>query len=360
MQSSFNLIRIAAITLAGALLSGPALSQQKINLRIGAGNPVGPVEYTTVAARMFMPEVTRRAKAEANIEVTWSEGWGGSIAKLPEVLEATQNGLLDVGVQLFIFEPSNLFLHNLNYYIPFNTPDPVLATKVTKKVFEEFPIFGEILEKRFKQRMLGLATVDNYNLITTFDWNKIEDLKGKKIGAGGTNLPLMKPLGIIGVQSNFGEAYNNMKTGVYEGYLANSSAQAGFKFYEAAPHLKIIDMGAAVAGGLSVNINTWSKLPAPLQKIMTELGARYETEVAEGTARRYKAALDTIEKAQGTKVSTLAAAERQKWAQALAGLPNEMAKEADKRKLPGTPVFRAYLKYLREAGYETPVDFKIE
>mgnify|MGYP000946539053 CR=1 FL=1 len=349
-----------SIGLAAALSALPAFAQQKLTLRIGAGNPVGPVEYTTAAARVFMPEVTRRAKAEANIDITWTEGWGGSIAKLPEVLEATQNGLLDVGVQLFLFEPSNLFLHNLTYYIPFNSPDPVLVTKVARRVFDEFPVFHETLEKRFRQKILGLLSVDNYNLITTFEWNKIDDLKGRKIGAGGTNLLLLKPLGVVGVQSNFGEGYNNMKTGVYEGYLANSSAQAGFKFYEAAPNLKVIDMGSAMAGGLSININTWNKLPPVLQKIMLDAGNMYESAVATGTAARYTAAIDTMQKATGVKVTTLPADERQKWATVLAGLPNEMAKEADKRKLPGTAAFRAYFKYLAEAGYKTPVEFKID
>jgi len=334
-------------------------AQQKLTLRIGAGNPVGPVEYTNVAARVFMPEVAKRAKDELNLEISWVEGWGGSIAKLPEVLEATQNGLLDVGVQLFIFEPSNLFLHNLNYYIPFNTPDPRVATAVTRKVFDEFPLFADTLEKRFRQKLLGLNSVDNYNLITTFEWNKLDDLKGRKIAAGGTNLPLVRGVGATGVQSNFNEAYNNMKTGVYDGYLANSSAQAGFKFFEVAPVLKVIDMGAAVAGGLTVNLGTWAKLPAGLQKIMLDAGRRYEAEVGERSVERYKAALATIEKGGG-KISRLAPEERQRWAVALAGLPNQMAKEADKRGLPGTAVFRSYFKHLKAAGYDTPAEFRID
>ncbi len=355
----FTRISVLALLAGASVLATTAAAQQKITLRIGAGNPVGPVEYTNVAARMFMPEVAKRAKAEANVEITWIEGWGGSIAKLPEVLEATQNGLLDVGVQLFIFEPSNLFLHNLNYYIPFNTPDPRVATAVTRKVFDEFPMFAETLEKRFRQKLIGLNSVDNYNLITTFEWNKLDDLKGRKIAAGGTNLPLVRGVGATGVQSNFNEAYNNMKTGVYDGYLANSSAQAGFKFYEVAPVLKVIDMGSAVAGGLSVNMGTWAKLPAPVQKIMMEVGLRYETEVAERSVERYKAALEAIQKGGG-KISQLAPEERQKWAVALARLPNQMAKEADKRGLPGSAVFRSYFKHLRESGYQTPAEFTID
>lgn len=349
---------IAAAVMAAGLLAAPAGAQQKLTLRIGAGNPVGPVEYTTVAARSFMPEVIRRAKAEANIDITFVEGWGGAIAKLPEVLEATQNGILDLGVQLFIFEPSNLFLHNITFYIPFNTPDPKVTLRVMKRLYAEFPVLNETLEKRFRQKILGLAALDNYSLITTFEWNTIADLKGRKLAAGGTNLPLLKGVGATGVQSNFNEGYNNLKTGVYEGYLANTSAHAGFKFFEAAPHLKIIDMGSVLTGALTVNTGTWQRLPPALQKILVEEGARYESEVADRTAERYKGALDLI--AKNAKVTTLAPAERQKWAQMLAGLPNEMAKEADKRGLPGTPVFRAYFRHLREAGYTPPVDFRID
>ena len=79
------------------LMSAGSLQAETFKLRIGAGHP--PVlPYTSQAKAFFVPEVIKRVKAQTGHDIVFTEAYGGSVAKLPEVLEATRSGLLDFGL----------------------------------------------------------------------------------------------------------------------------------------------------------------------------------------------------------------------------------------------------------------------
>ena len=51
---------------------------------------------------------------------------------------------------------------------------------------------------------------------------------------------------------------------------------------------------------------------------------------------------------------------RAEWAESLTSFPNQQAKEADGRGMPGSEVLKAYLKAVADTGYSMPVDYVIE
>ena len=92
---------------------------------------------------------------------------------------ATENGLLDVGLICTLFEPSNLYIHNINAYIPFNTPDAKQAIKITRKLYDEFDVFTKTFEDH-NQKFIALGGVGNYQLLTTFPVDEYQDIENKK------------------------------------------------------------------------------------------------------------------------------------------------------------------------------------
>jgi len=96
------------------------------------------------------------------------EAYGGSIAKLGEVLEAIESGLMDIGDVHVPFEPAKLMAHNFSYFIPFGTPDILTASKAAKKVYDDYPQLKDILEKKYNQVFLGLGGSELLHLVTTF------------------------------------------------------------------------------------------------------------------------------------------------------------------------------------------------
>ena len=67
-------------------------------------------------------------------------------------------------------------------------------------------------------RLAG-SSYDSYELFSTFEVKKFEDVKGKKIATAGAALQWLRGTGATPVQSNMTLYYNNAKTGVIDGFI---------------------------------------------------------------------------------------------------------------------------------------------
>src|SRR5512138_1563319 len=118
----------------GAIGGQEAGAKETIKLKIGSGHaPVAKWIY--FLSTYFVPEVKKRVNENTNYTLEISEHYGGSVAKLGEVLEATEMGILDIGADLIVFEPTKLYLHNWPFFIPFSAADPGAVARVSAKLF---------------------------------------------------------------------------------------------------------------------------------------------------------------------------------------------------------------------------------
>ncbi len=69
--------------------------------------------------------------------------------------------------------------------------------------------------------------------------------------------------------------------------------------------------------------------------------------------------LSDLQKA-GAEIRTLPDNVRAEWAQSLSTFPNQMAKDADSRGLPGSTIIAAYIEAVSAAGHQWPVDYTID
>lgn len=355
-----NKFLTAAIVSAGVLGAGAqgALADN-ITLRIGAGHPVGPTVYVNVVDEFFVPEVKRRVEAETDHTITFVEAYGGTIAGVAETLEAVQTGLLDIGAYCFCFEPAKLFLHNFPYYAPFGPQDSEQSMEITRRVYDRVPALTEIFEKDYGQMLLGLSGWDNYHLGTTKPWKTIADLKDVKIGGAGPNLPWLKYVGAVPVQSTLPEGYLALSTGVYDGWLMFPSAYYGFKFYEPAPVYTMIGFGPMAVIGLTMGTKSFNRLPKDVQKIILEVGREYEVQSGISNNKKQEIGLAKLKEA-GAILQSISEETRTAWATSLANFPTEQAKEAEGRGLPGMEVMKAYLDEVNKAGVKWSYKYSIK
>ena len=96
----------AASTVAILAFAGHAQAET-FNLRIGAGHPVGALWVGSIKD-FFMPEVAKRVEERTDHTITWTEGFGGTVCKLGECLEAVESNLLDIADIEAAFEPAKL------------------------------------------------------------------------------------------------------------------------------------------------------------------------------------------------------------------------------------------------------------
>ncbi len=348
---------VFAASLSFLSLPGSALAED-IKLRIASGHP--PVQtYVNLMSTYFVPEVSKRVAARTKHKVEFIEAYGGSIVKVADVLEGVQSGIVDIGGYCFCFEPSNLPLHAFQVMLPFGTMDPVASVKLARAVYDKVPYMSKVLEDKFNQRLIALIADNGYNLGTSFDWNTVADLKGRKLAGAGLNLKWLEYAGAVPVQSSLPEAYTSMQTGVYNGWIMFPSAWVQFKLYDVGKFYTETGFGAITWHGLTMNKARFAKLPKEVQDIILEVGREYEARTGTVNQEAYPKQLDQL-RANGVTVKKISDGARNDWANALKGWPQQKAEELDKQGLPASQVLKLTLEEAEKLGHKWPVRYQIK
>ena len=108
----------AATALAlGGLIGAPQARADDLSVTIVAGHP--PVfRWVKHASQTFIPAVNAALEGTGH-SITWSEQYGGSLAKVGDELEAVEEGLAEIGLVSSLFDPAKLSVQNVTYFTPF-------------------------------------------------------------------------------------------------------------------------------------------------------------------------------------------------------------------------------------------------
>ncbi len=343
---------ILALAVGGLLASPAAFAQQVINLTVAAGQPTRAMKPLAMVSTFFIPEVDKRIKAaglDGKYKINWKEAYAGSLLKPTFVLQGVSDGIADIGFEPTIFHPDKLPLEQISFVTPFTTSDVVLVGKAIDKMHEMFPEFGAQYDKFGVIRLAG-SSFDSYELFTTFEVKKYEDIKGKKISTAGAALQWLRDTGSTPVQSNMTLYYNNAKTGVIDGFIIFPSAIPGMKYPEAAPYVTKVGFGAQYAAALIINKATYNKLPAEIRQILHDAAKAWTATADKGQLDAGNEGFASVPSFSGGKVFDFPRAEQQKWANAMPNIAKEWAGNMDKQGLPGAKALAAYMEEMRKAG----------
>lgn len=344
---------------AGTLLGAASTAQaETITIRIASGHPPGVV-YAGLMKNYFEPELKKRVEERTEHKINFVEGYSGSIVKVYETFEGVRDGIVDIGGFCYCFEPSNLPLHAFQVMLPFGTMDPTISLEVAQDVYKEVPYLTNVFEEKFNQKLLARIADGGYNLGTSFDWNKVADLKGIKIAGAGLNLNWLKYAGVTPVQGSLPEAYTGMRTHIYEGWIMFPSAWVNLKLYEPGPYYTLIGFGSITWHGLTANLDFWKKLPKEVQDIVLEVAKDYEELTGSNNKERYNQDIDKL-KGGLAKVKVLDPEVRKEWAQSLKDWPQQYANELEAQGLPAKKVLNLVLDSAEKHGYEWPVRYVIK
>ena len=345
----FKLALLVVIMATLALIVPVAPAKAKTyKMTAAAGHP--PIFlWVTLTRDFFIPEVDKRlAAAGGKDNIVWNQAYGGTIAKLGGVLEAVEEGIVDLGFVGTIFEAPKMPLHNVSYMTPFGASDIFKVVDTMADLQANIPAVANEWTK-YNHVYLGGVGLDTYGILTNFPVKTVDDIDGHKIAAPGPSANWIKGTGAVAVAANLNTYYNGIKTGVFEGTLTFMTAGAAIKVYEVAPHICMVNFGAQFAGGLSVNKDVFESFPQYMQKIFKDVGAEYATKLAQAQTDKADGAMKVMEKA-GAKVIYLSDAERKRWANKLPNVPMNWAEAMEKKGMPGKKVLQGYLNGLRKRG----------
>ena len=281
------------------------------------------------------------------------------MVKVADTLEGVQSGIIDIGGYCFCFEPSNLPLHAFQVMLPFGTMSPEKSVKLARTVYNKVPYMSQVFEDKFNQKLLSLIADNGYNLGTTFEWNNVGDLKGKKIAGAGLNLKWLEYAGAVPVQSSLPEAYTSMQTGVYFGWIMFPSGWVNFKLNEVAKNYTEVGFGSISWHGLTINKNKFNRLPKEVQDIILEVGKEYEAKTGSVNEENYPKQLAQL-KSLGVNVKSVPDSVRTEWANSLKEWPQIQAQDLDKQGLPATLVLKTTLEEAEKIGHKWPVRYSIK
>jgi len=348
-MKSIKVLLLIMVMLTVTLSVPLAPAQAKTyKMTAAAGHP--PIFlWVTLTRDFFIPEVDRRlAEAGGKDSVVWNQAYGGTVAKIGGVLEAVEEGIVDLGFVGTIFEAPKMPLHNVSYMTPFGSGDIFKVVDTMAELQKKIPAVANEWTK-YNQVYLGGVGLDTYGILTNFPVNTVDDINGHKIAAPGPSANWIKGTGAVAVAANLNTYYNGIKTGVFEGTLTFMTAGAAIKVHEVAPYICMVDFGAQFAGGLSVNKDVFDSFPEYMQKIFLDVGAQYADKLAQAQADRAAGAMKAMEEA-GAKVIYLSDAERKRWAEKLPNVPMNWADSMEQKGMPGKAVLKGYLDGLRQRG----------
>ncbi len=351
---------LPAIALGAALAAVPlgtplAADPNEIKLTIASSHAT-TLPWVGVMHTLVVPETNRRlAQAGSPHRVRWVEAYGGSLYKYGNTLEAVEIGLADIGWVGTLWELSKMPLQNLTYYTPFSTDDTRMLYQVMNELHETVPAFRDAWTEQ-NQRFLGASAIDTYHLMTNFPVDSVDDLRGRKILAPGPSAAWLEGTGAVPVDGGLTTYYTQIQTGVADGVLTILTGALPYRIQEVAPYVTLVGIGAQVTGAMSINLDTWNRLPEDVRGILEELGSEYSEGVAAEVIARYERGLEALER-EGAIISTLPLEEKQKW---LAGLPNiaqRWAEATEARGIPAREAVRAYMRAIRDRGAEPMRDW---
>ena len=332
-----------------AALASPALAQQTTIKLTVVGAPPPAITAVGLSKSFFVPEVSKRAAAvDPTLKIEWTEAYSQTLAKFTEVLETVEEGVAHIGLLLTNFEEAKLPLEQYAALIPFG-PDGAAMQAVDGRVRAKVPQMDATYLK-YNQLVLARSVAAGNQMFTKFPLTKVDDLKGRKIGASGALGHVLRGTGAVVVTANMAQSYTDIANGVYEGYPISESLASPYKTYQAAPYYAKLDFGGTMIPVMTVNKKTWDALPATMRKVVQEVATDWSALLLKTDTERVQTAFEAMKK-DGLKVADFPAAERKKWAMMMPNIAKEWAEGLDKRGEPGSKVLTAFMDELRATGY---------
>lgn len=335
-----------AAMLAAGTLSTTASAQEEVKLTFLSGFPPAA---TVVGAfiKGYAPAVEAQLAKTGNFKINWNMAHSGQIVKPRGELEGIETGLGDIGSVVTAFHADKVPLYEISYKTPFTTQNMDLVSRTTKELEAKFPQYQATWRQFNQTALYPTGSVDNYLVISKQPITSLSELKGRKVGAAGPNLPWVTAVGAAGVQTNLADAYNSLSTGIYDNMVVWAQAAGAFKLCEPAPNMLHAGLGAIQSNILNVNLDSLAALPEEVQNALIDNAEVWHVENEKIVVGAAKAMLDRCRSQFGLKETTLSDKDRKEWAFAMPNLAQAWAKSRNDAGQPGSEILKIYMDTMR-------------
>ena len=354
MRSIFNTGRATipsamATALVCAALAGTAVAAPKtISLTAVDGYPPRALQVRTFIV-YYIPEVDKRLAKSGNYKIRWNQAFSGQIVKVKHVITGMQKGLGDIGVVTSVFHQDKVPMQAVAYVAPFVTSDAVLLSRTVDELSEQFPAMKQAWLKFNQVLLTSFSVIDSYQMFFSKKVTKLSDFKGLKIAGAGINMRYLTGTGATPMIGSMAHYYTKFRTGTIDGSMLWTDAAIAFKLVDSgAKYMFKADIGTANSKALTMNLDTYKKLPQEVRDVIHAVTRDYRDYTGKAAMADADKAYAKF-KAKGGTIIQMSPAARANWANSMPNIAKDWAAGLDKKGLPGTKLVGAYMDKMRAA-----------
>jgi TRAP-type transport system periplasmic protein len=302
-----------------------------IELTYASINP--PQHGYSVADVHFFEKIEKETKGEVKIKPYWA----GTLMSSREGTRELAKGVADLGFISPIYEKSGVDITTTILGF-FSGSTPQNNIKIFWDLFKKFP---ELRKEYESVKLLGLNASTPMDLQTTKKPVKsLTDLKGLRIKTSTDMVSTFKELGAEGVVMPMQETYESLQKGLVSGVMAAYETYKSLKFAEVIKFQTTnFQVARGVYGSRAMNLDSWKKLPANIQKLFEAGKDWWSLENFKESDKINDAGKADADKA-GVQYLQMPKADIDKYFTIYNKEQEKRAKDLDAKGLPGTAIFK--------------------
>lgn len=312
-------------------------------------------ETQNLAFNLFLDMIEERSGGRIVITDRYS---GGALGTVPEHMELTKKGIVDIGNTQVGARPSEFPLWEIERMFLFGPSNHEISHAVLWQLRDEFPEF-EQLDRAQNLKWVSIAGWGSYHLISWEPMTTLADFEGKVIALWGVIMPRwVAPLGAGGQATSAAERYLAMQNKTVDSSMLTVVSDVANKLYEQGDYYTIINTMDAMAGTVHFNLDVWNRLPADLQQMILTAGREASMEYARNILPAEEEKALQVLKRELTMLE-MPIEEKRAWEEMLAPtLPRWWAEPREKDGWPAYAILTRYYEIAEELGHEWLIDYR--
>ncbi|MCP4673833.1 MAG: TRAP transporter substrate-binding protein, partial [Desulfobacula sp.] len=253
--------------------------------------------------------------------------------KSKQVYDGVVTGLSDVGMCLFAYTKGRFPVMEA-VDLPLGYSSGVQTTQVVNDVYNKFK------PKELSDTQVMYLHAHGAGVLHTKGKavRSMEDFKGMKFRGHGTSAQVIKALGGTPVSLPMPELYQSLQKGIVQGALYPIEVNKGWRMGEVTDYLtNSLSIAYTSSFFVVMNKQKWSKIPADLQKIISQVNKEWISKHGQAWDESDKVGLDYF-KSLGHEVIELSDAESQRWKKTIAPVIDNYIDKMNKKGFEGKTI----------------------
>ncbi len=282
-----------------------------------------------------------------------------SLVKMYDTYDALITGVCDIGSMWGPCHFKGRMPMGEVMELPFLFPSATVNSLVSQDIFKKWPEFQNDYREA---KVLGFNPPAPHQIVSrTKPIKVLEDLKGMKtMCTGGIDVDILKALGAIPVPMPMPEVFMALERGTLDVGFLNWEGVVAFKWFEATKYRTELPKGLySNSLIISMNWDTWNRLPPGVQEIFTELSGVYLSKLC---GQAMDKPLDHVvgiikqydEKMGNPGIYYMPEDEYQRWVAAVTPLYEKWKADVEAKGLPGRAIFEDIQRLAEKYAKEYP------